>query len=749
MYIEVILPVPLADTFTYFVPPEMGAQIVSGSLVSVSFGKNKRYSGVVSHIRQIPPENIKNIKPILGVENIKPVIRRPQLRFWEWISGYYLCSLGEVFRAVLPAGLRLEKNGYSEKKESFVRLTTRFNNPDKLQEAFLLVKRAFKQEQLLLAFVQYTRNLSIGKEISKKELIQKSHSSDQALAGLIKKGILESYEKQVSRLEVYNKEIRELNILNPYQLQAYTETVQSFREKGVCLLHGVTSSGKTEIYTHLIRETLKLNRQVLYLVPEIALTKQLTDRLKNFFGDKLGIYHSGINDNERIETWNNLLNNEGYQIILGVRSSIFLPYRDLGLIIVDEEHEPSYKQQDPAPRYHARNAAIVLATMHGAKVVLGSATPSIESFYNAQKKKYGYVKLDKRFEATELPVIIPVNVKELRRKKKMKSIFSPLLIEKMQRTLEEGEQILLFQNRRGFAPVIQCKICDWSPKCRFCDITLNFHKKYNKLTCHYCGKTYRLPTECPECGSTDLRAKGYGTEKVEEEIKALFPDIPVERMDTDTTRKKHSLKDILSHFESGETRILIGTQMVSKGLDFEKVSLVGILNADSLMNIPDFRAYERAFQLMSQVAGRAGRRKKQGEVILQTSHPDHPLIQTVLEHNYEGMYQLQMEERVLFHYPPLFRLIEITLKHKNEELLIDASIKFASLLRDDLGNRVMGPDKPAVGKIQNFFIRRILLKMEISVSARAIREILSQSQKQFIEQQEYKYIIIQYDVDPL
>ncbi|MCC8145395.1 MAG: primosomal protein N' [Bacteroidales bacterium] len=750
MYIEVVLPVLIADTFTYFVPPEMEAQIVSGSMVCVPFGKNKQYSGLVSHIRLIPPENIQSIKPIVAVENTNPVIRRPQLRFWEWISDYYLCSLGEVYKAVLPAGFRLEKSAYNEKKETFVRYSSEYRNPEKLPEAFIKTKRAAKQEQLLLAFVQLIKTKKPASEgISKKELLLKSHSSDLALQGLIKKGILETYEESVSRLEIYDSEVQPLNILNTLQEQAYREIVQSFRIKDVCLLHGVTSSGKTEIYTHLIQEALQLNRQVLYLVPEIALTRQLTERLQKFFGDKLGVYHSGINQNERVEIWNNLLNDSGYQIILGVRSSVFLPFRDLGLIIVDEEHETSYKQQDPAPRYHARNAAIVLATMHGAKVVLGSATPSIESFYNAQRGKYGYVKLEKRFEDTKLPSIIPVDVKELRRKKRMKSIFSPLLIEKMQKTLENGEQILLFQNRRGFAPLIRCKICDWTPKCRFCDISLNYHKKYNQLTCHYCGKTYRIPTECPECGSADLSYRGYGTEKVEEEIQSLFPDIPVERMDSDTTHKKHSVQEILSRFESGETKILVGTQMISKGLDFDKVSLVGIVNADSLMNLPDFRAYERAYQLMSQVAGRAGRRKKQGEVILQTSHPDHPLIQMVLQHNYEGMYEMQMEERSLFRYPPFFRIIEITLKHKNEGLLTEAAVRFASLLRNELHDRVIGPDKPVVSKIKNLYIRRILLKVEITASIPVIREILFEAQKELLEQQSYKYVTVQYDVDPV
>jgi len=751
MYIEVILPVPLADTFTYFVPPEMEAQIVSGSLVLVNFGKNKQYSGIVSHIKQIPPENIEKIKPIVAVESLKPITRRPQLRFWEWLSNYYLCKLGEVFKIALPAGFRSERAiSYSEKKETFIRLTHSYNGKESIINAFNKVKRAAKQEQLLLAFIQFAKgNNNSEKEISKKELLIKSESNDAALSGLIEKGILESFEKTVSRLGNYNKETQPLHTLNPLQQQAHNEIIQSFRSKDVCLLHGVTSSGKTEIYTHLIEETLRLNKQVLFLLPEIALTTQITDRLKNFFGDKLGIYHSKISNLERVEIWNNLLHDEGYQIILGVRSSIFLPFKNLGLIIVDEEHEASYKQQDPAPRYNARNAAIMLATMHGAKVVLGSATPSLESFYNAKIEKYGYVKLNKRFENTELPEIIPVDVKELRRKKKMKTIFSPILLEQMKESLDKGEQILLFQNRRGFANSVICKICDWTPKCRFCDVSLTYHKKYNQLTCHYCGKIYQLPTQCPECGNSELRPMGYGTEKVEEEIQKVFPTIAIDRMDADTTKTKKSFEEIISRFENGQTQLLIGTQMISKGLDFENVNLVGILNADALMNFPDFRAYERAYQLMSQVAGRAGRRKTQGKVILQTSHPEHPLIQMVLQQNYEGMFQMQMEERELFKYPPFYRLIQITLKHKNETLLNDLANQYALLLKEKLGDRVLGPDKPAVGKVQNLYIKKMLLKIEINASLAALREILENTQTQILSNPAFRYVIVQYDVDPV
>jgi primosomal protein N' (replication factor Y) len=763
MFVEVVLPVPLADTYTYSVPREMEKQVMPGIMVLVEFGKNKHYSGIVTYIHQIKPDSLFEIKPVLAVESDKPVLRRPQLRFWEWLSQYYLCKLGEVYKAVLPSGFRTESTtNYRRKKEIFVRFSLKYNDKKNLSEAFDLVKRAVRQEQLLLAFIEYSKipDPNSGSEqkkdtgtrkieIPKKELLSKSGSNDAILSGLIEKNIFETYEKEISRLETYKHEILPLNKLNPLQQETYTHIIQSFREKDVCLLHGVTSAGKTEIYTHLISETLKLNRQALILLPEIALTAQITTRLKRFFGDKLGVYHSKINDNERVEIWNNLLNDEGYQIILGVRSSIFLPFRDLGLIIVDEEHEPSYKQQDPAPRYHARNAAIVLATMHSAKVVLGSATPSIESYFNAQIGKYGYAGLNKRFEDTELPVIIPVNTKELRRKKRMKSLFSPVLIEKMQQTLNNGEQILLFQNRRGFAPMVVCKICDRIPKCRFCDVSLTYHKRFNQLTCHYCGSTYPIPSECPECGNKDLKPQGFGTEKVEEEILQLFPDTKIDRMDADTTKNKKSFEEIISRFEHGKTQILIGTQMISKGLDFEKVSLVGILNADSLMNFPDFRAYERAYQLMSQVSGRAGRRKKQGEVVLQTSHPEHPLIQMVINHNYTGMYEMQIEERQFFHYPPFYRLININLKHKNEELLKTIASEYGHLLREALGNRVMGPDRPPVSRIQSFHIQKILLKIEISASLNTLHEILENVRSQILSNVQYKHVIVQYDVDPV
>jgi len=748
MYIEVLLPVPLADSYTYFVPPEMENRIAPGIRVFVEFGKNKRYSGIVRFVRPTPPESLKTIKPILKVESEYPLVHPTQIHFWEWIADYYLCKLGEVYHAALPPGLRSESSiVYTEKKETFIRLTSSNSRSDDFDRLFQSLKRATKQEELLLEFFhQSEANQGI---VSKKVLLSKCQAKASVLNVLIEKGILEVFDKTFSRLPVYTREIHKLNTLNLYQQNAYDAITENFKEKEVCLLHGVTASGKTEIYMHLIKKTLDMNKQVLFLLPEIALTTQISGRIQKFFGNKVGVYHSQINDHERVELWNDLLDDSGYPIILGVRSSLFLPFRDLGLVIVDEEHEPSYKQQDPAPRYHARNAAIMLAKMQGAKTLLGSATPSIESFFNAQSGKYGYVRLDKRFEEKELPTILPVDVKELRRKKKMKSIFSPLLIEKIQTAVEKGEQVLLFQNRRGFSSALSCRICDWTPKCRSCDVSLTYHKQSNRLNCHYCGRTYPVFSECPECENRDLKPMGFGTERAEEEVKNLFPAISVARIDTDTIKNKKSFETILSDFASGKTQVLVGTQMISKGLDFDNVSLVSILNADSLMNFPDFRAYERAWQLISQVAGRAGRRKTSGEVLLQTSHPDHPLIQSAIRHHYEAMYETQIEERQLFHYPPFYRLIYIYLKNKKEDVVNSSARSLVQSLREKLGDRVLGPEKPPMSRVRNLYIRRVLLKIESGVSLRLLHEIIEESQNRILKDSSTSTLMIQYDVDPV
>ena len=543
---------------------------------------------------------------------------------------------------------------------------------------------------------------------------------------------------------------QEPNPLSDAQKEALWKIQDVFREKDICLLHGVTSSGKTEIYIHLIRQVLNAGRQVLYMLPEIAITTQITERLGKLFGEQLLVYHSKFSDNERIEVWNRLLHTHSPMLILGVRSSLFLPFSDLGLIIVDEEHETSYKQQEPAPRYNARNAAMVLAGMHGGKTLLGSATPSIDSYFNALAGKYGLVELKTRFGTHQSPKIIPVNTKELKRKKQMKHpLFSPPLIQSMRQALDNGEQIILFQNRRGFAPVTECKECGWVPRCVNCDVSMTYHKYHNNLVCHYCGYTIRLPEVCPSCGSSDFQMQGFGTEKVEEEIALLFPDVHVVRMDMDTARTRTAYERIIGDFDKGNTQILIGTQMISKGLDFGNVGVVGILNADGLMNYPDFRAHERAFQLMLQVSGRTGRRDKQGTVILQTSQPEHPLIRMVIRSAYREMVDWQLSERSIFHYPPYFRLIVLVLRSKNESVLQDLARTYADKLRSQLGNRVLGPVTPPVSYVQTWHIRKIVIKIETAAAIQPMRGFLESVYTEMQHFPTFRQIMLHYDVDPL
>ena len=587
------------------------------------------------------------------------------------------------------------------------------------------------------------------KEVSKKELLQRAGVSPSILNGLVEKKIFEIYYHEIGRLNGCGDETFSLNPLNEHQQRAYGEITEVFLEKSVCLLHGVTSSGKTEVYIHLIDEVIRQGKQVLYLLPEIALTTQITERLRRVFGTRLGIYHSKFPDAERVEIWQKQLGDKGYDIILGVRSSVFLPFRNLGLVIVDEEHENTYKQQDPAPRYHARNAAIVLAAMYGAKVLLGTATPSVETWYNATNGKYGLVELKERYQEIRLPEILPVDIKELHRKKRMIGQFSPLLIQYIREALDQKEQVILFQNRRGFAPMIECRTCGWVPKCKNCDVSLTYHKGINQLTCHYCGYTYQLPRSCPACDGVELVNRGFGTEKIEDDIKIAFPEASVARMDLDTTRTRSAYEKIIADFEQGKTDILIGTQMVSKGLDFDHVSVVGILNADTMLNYPDFRSYERAFQLMAQVAGRAGRKNKQGRVILQTKSIDHPIIAQVMANDYEQMVAGQLAERQMFHYPPYYRLVYVYLKNRNEILLEQMADVMAGKLRTVFGARVLGPDKPPVGRIQTLFIKKIIVKIEYNASMGRARELLLQVQREMIEDERFKSLIVYYDVDPM
>ena len=818
-FVDVILPLPLQASFTYALPPEMDGQVQIGCRVVVSFGRKKFYTGIVRNVHYLKPQEYE-VKEVSAVLDEHPILVPLQFRFWEWLADYYLCTQGDVYKAALPSGLKLEsetvveynpdfeateplsereqkvldllavepeqtvtrlekesglknilavvksllekdalfvkeelKRTYKPKTETRVRLTEAACNERRLHFFFdELQRRAPKQLDLLMKYIELSGCLGERevREVSKAELLKRSGATPAVFSGLVDKGVFEVYQQEVGRLETVSQAVMSLNELNVHQQRAFDEIRASFRVKNVCLLHGVTSSGKTEIYIHLIDEAVRQGKQVLYLLPEIALTTQITERLKRVFGSRLGIYHSKFPDAERVEVWQKQLSHEPYDIILGVRSSLFLPFQRLGLVIVDEEHENTYKQQDPAPRYHARNAAIVLASMCGAKTLLGTATPSVESWYNATEGgKYALVELKERYKEIQLPEIIPVDIKELQRKKRMNGPFSPLLLQYVREALEQKEQVILFQNRRGFAPMIECHTCGWVPKCKNCDVSLTYHKGLNQLTCHYCGYTQPVPRQCPACEGVDLRNRGFGTEKIEDDVKAIFPEARVARMDLDTTRTRTAYERIIHNFQQGRTDILIGTQMVSKGLDFDHVSVVGILNADTMMNYPDFRAYERAFQLMAQVAGRAGRKNKRGRVVLQTKSIDHPIIPQVMHNDFEGMVVGQLAERQLFRYPPYYRLVYVYLKHRNEQLLDVMAQTMAAKLRAVFGARVLGPDKPPVARIQTLFIRKIVLKIETNAPMARARQLLVQVQQEMVAEDRFKSLIVYYDVDPM
>lgn len=815
-YVDVILPLPLPKCFTYSLPDEYAEDVKIGCRVVVPFGRKKYYTAIVRNVHYCAPTDYE-VKEVSALLDADPVLLPQQFSFWEWIADYYLCTQGDVYKAALPSGLKLEsetiveynpdfeaeapltereqrildllsadrqqcvtklekdsglkniltvikslldkeaifvkeelKRTYKPKMEARVRLAGKVSEKQ-LHILFDFLSRAPKQLTLLMKYVECSRLLSgeTPVEISRKELLQQANVSSAILNGLVEKKIFEIYYHEIGRLQADCQSVMPLNPLNSFQQRAHDEIVASFREKNVCLLYGVTASGKTEIYIHLIEETIRQGKQVLYLLPEIALTTQITERLQRVFGSRLGIYHSKFPDAERVEIWQKQLGAANYDIILGVRSSVFLPFQNLGLVIVDEEHETTYKQQDPAPRYHARNAAIVLAMMYGAKTLLGTATPSIETWQNAVAGKYGFVQLKERYKEIQLPEIVPVDIKELYRKKRMVGPFSPLLIQYMREALDQKEQVILFQNRRGFAPMIECRVCGWVPKCQNCDVSLTYHKGINQLTCHYCGYTYQVPVRCPACDGTELTNRGFGTEKIEDDIKVIFPEAKVARMDLDTTRTRSAYEKIIADFEQGKTDILIGTQMVSKGLDFDHVSVVGILNADTMLNYPDFRSYERAFQLMAQVAGRAGRKNKRGRVVLQTKSIDHPIIHQVIANNYEGMVDGQLAERQMFHYPPYYRLVYVYLKNKNEGLLEQMAAVMGDKLRAVFGNRVLGPDKPPVARVQTLYIRKIVLKVEHTAPMARARELLLRIQREMLEDDRYRSLIVYYDVDPL
>ncbi len=765
-YADLILPLPLQGTFTYAVPTQMQAVVKVGMRVLVPFGRNKTYLGIVARLHDRQPQGYE-VKPISQLMDEEPIVTPEQLKLWQWIADYYLSPIGDVYKAALPAGLKAE-DGYRPKTETYIRLTPAYQNETALHVALDILARAPKQLEAFTAYLELSgwdqieemRNEQVDQisEITREELLNASHASATTLQQLEKRGMLETYEIEVGRLNhggEYHPEL--IKQLNEAQQTAYNQILMSMMKKPVTLLHGVTSSGKTEIYIHLIQQALERKEQVLYLLPEIALTVQMMQRLQRVFGNRLGIYHSKYSDAERVEIWQKQLSKNPYDVILGARSAVFLPFQRLGLVIIDEEHETSYKQQDPAPRYHARSAAIMLAHLcqqptpnsRQPRVLLGTATPSLESYHNAKTGKYGLVELKERYQGIELPEIQVVDIADLQHRKMMAGPFSPLLLNKVREALERGEQAILFQNRRGFAPLIECKQCGWVPHCQHCDVSLTYHRQMNQLTCHYCGFTYRVPTECPCCGSTELRTRGFGTEKIEEQVREVFPEARVARMDLDTTRTRNAYERIIMDFGAGRTNILIGTQMISKGLDFDKVSVVGILNADSMLNYPDFRAYEHAFMMMSQVSGRAGRKGNRGLVILQTKSKDVPVIQQVVRNDYLALYRDLIAERQAFHYPPYYHLVYVYLRHRSDEVVNTASIEMGSRLRQWFSGRVLGPDKPSVAKVKSQNIRKLVLKLENGIDMKKVREYLLLAQSQMLTDKRYNSLQIYYDVDPL
>ena len=754
-YVDVILPRPLEGYFTYAISDELSTGVKLGIRVLVPFGSSKTCTAMAVRVHDEKPDF--DTKAVLQVVDSAPMLLPQQLELWQWIAQYYMAPIGDVYTAALPAGLK-DEAGWQPKTEVYVALADNFQTDKTLNIALDMLRGARQQLKAFTHFLQLTHWDTLENsqtqqpvaEITRVELMNESGASNATIKALVDRGLLRIYNKEVGRLNTGDTEPSEKpKPLSTAQQEAYNNIVFQFLKKRVVLLHGVTSSGKTEVYIHLISKALEEKKQVLYLLPEIALTVQMTSRLKRVFGKRLGIYHSRYSDAERVEIWKKQLSAEPYEVILGARSAVFLPFQRLGLVIIDEEHEGSFKQQDPAPRYHARSAAIVLANYYGAQTLLGTATPSAETYYNAQTGKYGHVELTTRYKDIALPEIKVVDVKDLRRRKLMNGPFSPALLSAVRSSLERGEQVILFQNRRGFAPMIECHTCGWVPKCDNCDVSLTLHKNMNQLTCHYCGFTYAVPTTCPNCGETDLRGRGYGTEKIEDQFAQLFPEAKIARMDLDTTRTKNAYERIIHDFSQGKTNVLIGTQMVTKGLDFDKVSVVGILNADAMLNYPDFRAYEQAFMMMAQVSGRAGRKGKRGLVLLQTTSPELPVVGQVVRNDYQAFYADLLEERRLFRYPPFFRLVYVYLKHAKEQVVETAGIELGSRLRQLFGDRVLGPDKPAVARVKTLHIRKLVLKLEPSLSGEQVRQCLRYAHKEMAKDKKYATLHVFYDVDPL
>lgn len=819
MFAEVILPLPLFSTFTYLIPPDMEERIQSGTRVLVQFGRKKFYTGLVTHVHNNKPEY--EVKEITEVMDPTPVVRYPQFNLWNWIAEYYLCSVGEVMKAAIPAGLKPESDTfislnedvevqdgfklserqalvmsllqhqgrmrisdiesilkirnatkivtslldadivsidervverYRPRKVTFVTLTIDRNDQESLHRFFDMVHRSQKQEKMLVTYLDLSDWMHVRndlRDVTRTQLTEASGCNAGILRALIEKGILKEEKRTINRFNPMNRDHEPCpSPLTPVQRIAFDSILQQFRDSHPVLLHGVTGSGKTEIYSHLMAASLRDGNQVLYLVPEISLTTQLTDRLRKVFGNKLIVYHSKFSDSERVDIWKRLLNSNEPIIVLGVRSSVFLPFARLGLVIIDEEHESSYKQYDPAPRYNARDTAIVLASMHDAKVLLGSATPAIDTYYKATNGKFGLVELSERYEGSVLPDVEIIDMRRQRKEKTVKGILSLPLRRSIHDAVGNGSQAIVFQNRRGFAPMVVCEQCGWVPKCENCDVSMVYHKSSGLLRCHYCGYVRVLPSLCPACGQNSIATYGYGTERIAEEIHEEFPDQRISRMDLDTTRNKDAYQEIIEEFASHRTDILVGTQMISKGLDFDKVSVVGVANADTLLNFPDFRSNERAFNMLEQVAGRAGRRRDKGLVSIQTTKPDDHVLDFVRKHDYKGFYSTEIAEREKYRYPPFTKVINIYFKHKDAATVDRLAVMYAQELRKIFGERVLGPEKPFVSRVALWYLQCIMLKVESNASMKKVKDLLHQLYGRLANLPDMRSAVLYYDVDP-
>lgn len=816
-YAEVILPLAVQGTFTYLVPEEMQCDISRGSRVYVPFGPRKLYTGIVADLHTNTPKF--KVKPIASLLDGTSILRHPQLKFWQWIADYYLCTLGEVYRAAVPTGLKVESetnlslnkaidleeigqtltpaetellnevivadhvrmsdldrershattaryvsrmlqkgiivadekatSSYKAKTIAIVSACNDVKNHEWLHQAFDAVTTATKQERLLISFLELIKNQAVP-EVTREELLTKAKVSPGILKAICDKGILKVEKRKINRFDAKpgNKPV-ELPPLSPLQREALRQIDEQWREKNVMLLRGITGSGKTEIYCHAILSALEAGHQVLYLVPEISLTTQLTDRLRKVFGNRLLVYHSKFSDSERVDIWRKLLHSHEPMVILGVRSSVFLPFAKIGLVVVDEEHEASYKQYDPAPRYNARDAAIMLAHLHGAKTLLGSATPAIDTYYKAQTGKFGLVELLERYQGAQLPDVTVVDMLDSRKRRLTDGLLANPVAENLRHTIKRGRQAIMFQNRRGFAPLIQCTQCGWQPKCQYCDVSMVYHKSIDVMSCHYCGYQMHLPRLCPACGQNSVRIGGYGTERIAEHLHSHFPEARVSRMDLDTTRNKDAYQEIIEDFAGHNTDILIGTQMVSKGLDFANVSMVGVVNADSLLHFPDFRANERAFNMLVQVAGRAGRRNEQGQVFIQTSDAANPLLKFISSQDYSGYYEYELEQRRRFGYPPFTKIIMLYVKHREEAEAARLATRYAGELQKVFGTRVLGPAKPSVARISNYYIQTIMLKIEAVASMIKVKKLLFEIYSRMAADRSFRNAQVYYDVDPV